>query len=509
MKNNEPNLKLTGLLNKQSSRKQINSSIKELEKAVHTIRLTALLAKGESKQQLKLSVKQLESQLTQIKLKAKIDKKELTSEIDRAFNSLSFKEIEAGISSGKTKLKIQKLIAYAKKAIQDTPVPLSLNLKINSLENFFDRLGSAFQMVGMTAGSFQKSLKTIQKNNLTLAKISVANHYTESETKNLGSASYSTASKYGMLSSDYLSAIHGFNNQGFYGKKGKSLGELSLKAQAAGSLSPETAQNYLLAANAAYNYKEDAKKLSDVLDGQIALASKYHVSLETMASVMEKAGSAASDAGIKINELSALAGTISENTKQDGAAIGEGIQSIILALQDISSDKIANTLQKANIAMAETAGSAEKLLSSVDILKDLSKAYNMLDEEAPLKNEITENIGQGHPEQLAALLAGWQKYENMLAVYSSGRGSAIETAGQSAQNLTGTLNTLSNSWTEFVNSIIHSDALKTGSALIDNIIQHASELIPTLSPLGTLGLEAGLSMGFKNTGKRRMSVRIS
>lgn len=509
MENNEPILKLTGLLNKQSSKKQINSSIKELEKAVHTIRLTAILARGESRQQLKQYARQLESQLTQIKLKAKIDKRELKTEIDKAFNSLSFKEIETGFNSGKTKLKIQKLIADAKKAIQDAPVPLNLNLKLDSLENFFDRLSSAFQMVRMTAGSFQKSLKTIQKNNSTLAKISEANHFTESETKSLGSASYGTASKYGMLSSDYLSAIHGFNNQGIYGQKGNSLGELSLKAQTAGSLSPETAQNYLLAANAAYKYKEDAKKLSDVLDGQIALAGKYHVSLETMASVIEKAGSAASNAGIKINELSALAGTIAENTRQDGEAIGEGIQSIISALQDISSDKITNTLQKANAAMAETAGSAENLRTPIEILKDLAIAYNALEEKTPLKNEITENIGQNHPEQLAALLAGWQEYENMLAEYSRGKSSAIETAGQSAQNLTGTLNRLSNSWTEFVNSIIHSDALKTGSVLIDNIIQHASELVPALSPLGTLGLEAGLYTSFKNTGKRRMSVRIS
>lgn len=63
------------MLNKSASKKQIDSDIRELEKAVSTVRLTALLAKGESRQQLQQFAKQLESHLAQIKLKAKIDKK--------------------------------------------------------------------------------------------------------------------------------------------------------------------------------------------------------------------------------------------------------------------------------------------------------------------------------------------------------------------------------------------------------------------------------------------------
>lgn len=122
--------------------------------------------------------------------------------------------------------------------------------------------------------------------------------------EHLGSSAFDTASKFGLLSSNYLEAVQEFNKHGFYGEAGKSLGELSLKAQAAGRLSSETAQNYLLAANAAYGYQGNAEKLSAVLDGQNAIASKHHTNLETMAAATETAGAAAANAGIKINELS-------------------------------------------------------------------------------------------------------------------------------------------------------------------------------------------------------------
>lgn len=526
------------MLNKSSSQKQINSDIRELEKTVSAIRLTAILAKGESRQQLNQLVEELENQLTQIKLKAKIDKKNLKTDIENTLNNLSFKEIETGISEGKTKLKIQKIIADTKKTVQRTPAFLDVDLKGNTLKNQLNtlqseaeatmngaqgkstnilkgliiginKISSAFGVAGLAVNNFQKSLKTIQKNDLILTNISKTSNSAKSEMEELGNSAFDTASKFGLLSSDYLTAVQEFNKHGFYGETGKSLGELSLKAQAAGSLNAEAAQNYLLAANSAYRYEGSAKKLSSVLDGQNAIANNHNTNMETMAAATEKAGFAAANAGIKINELSAMVGTISAGTGEEGAAIGTGITSLLEALQNVSSDKIVSTLQKAGASMTETANGADKLRNPIAILKDLAKTYNALDDSNPLKYEITTNIGQGYAEQLAALLKGWQDYENMLTEYSSGKGSAWEDAKQSAQDLSGILNKLSNSWTKLVNSMINPNIWKTGSNLFDNIIQQAAELVPALTPLGTLGLEAGLSTGFKNTGKCRMSVRIS
>lgn len=55
-------------MEKQKSKTQINTDIKDLEKLVRKLKLTATLAKGTSKTELNQTIKQLESQLRQIKL---------------------------------------------------------------------------------------------------------------------------------------------------------------------------------------------------------------------------------------------------------------------------------------------------------------------------------------------------------------------------------------------------------------------------------------------------------
>ena len=64
----------------------------------------------------------------------------------------------------------------------------------------------------------------------------------------------------------------------------------------------------------------------------------------------------------------------------------------------------------------------------------------------------------------------------------------------------GRLNALSNSWTEFVNSVVQSDTLKTGVNILNELVQGVTKLTSSLGSLGTIGLGAGLFAGIKNVG---------
>ena len=73
------------------------------------LRLTGTFAKGDTKKEMNACIKSLQSQLNHIKLSAKIDSRNLKSEVDKALNGMSFKDIDAlNIDGGKTKLKIRK-----------------------------------------------------------------------------------------------------------------------------------------------------------------------------------------------------------------------------------------------------------------------------------------------------------------------------------------------------------------------------------------------------------------
>lgn len=321
---NEFMIELLAKLDKKASTKQINSDLKELQKAVSALRLTATLSKGESKKAINQIIRQMEAQLNHIRLKAKLDQKNLKSDINKALNDITFKEIDL-VDSGKTKIKVQKVIADAKKIVQNNPISLNIELKkeklnnqlttyltkntkiresdillkeadklrnkiagindkdslrhatdsfqlfrsevsatgyqtksttdkIKSLVGGVTRLGSVVGVASMAINKFHESMKTIKTNDTILTEISKTSNSTQSEIEKIGDAAFDTASKFGQMSSDYLTAVQEMNRSGFYGKAGQALGELSLKAQAAGNISADVSQKYLLATSAAYGY---------------------------------------------------------------------------------------------------------------------------------------------------------------------------------------------------------------------------------------------------------------
>ena len=51
-----------------------------------------------------------------------------------------------------------------------------------------------------------------------------------------------------------------------------------------------------------------------------------------------------------------------------------------------------------------------------------------------------------------------------------------------------------------MNSVIQSDTLKTGVNILNELVQGVTKLTSALTPLGTIGLGAGLLAGIKNAG---------
>ena len=131
-------LDILGGLQQSKSKKQINSDIKQLEKAINILRLTATFAKADTKKELNAYIAQLSNQLSTIKLKAKIDNKSLKSEVNKALNNVSFKDIDSlNIDGNKTKLKLQKVISDAKVFVEKNPISVGINIesKKNKLDN--------------------------------------------------------------------------------------------------------------------------------------------------------------------------------------------------------------------------------------------------------------------------------------------------------------------------------------------------------------------------------------
>lgn len=305
-----------------------------------------------------------------------------------------------------------------------------------------------------------------------LTEVSKTSNMTSQQLKQLGMDAYDSASKYGRTASDYLTGVQEMNRSGFYGKKGTDMAEQSLLAQSAGDMDRELADRYILSLNSAYKYNGEAEKINATLDGMNSITNKNSVAMADMAEAMTKVGTVAAGYRVKVEDLSAMIGTMESVTKLGGDEIGNAGKAILINLQNITSSKIVDTLAKANASMVEIVNGTEKLRDPISILRDLAKTYNQLDEDDPLRAEITTNIGQKyHANTLSALLQNMELFDKMLVNYSEGEGSALEESNKSANNLTGTINRLSNSWTEFINSVVNSDGLKTGVNLINDLVK--------------------------------------
>ena len=112
-----------------------------------------------------------------------------------------------------------------------------------------------------------------------------------------------------------------------------------------------------------------------------------------MALAMTEAGTVAANYRVNIQDLSAMIGTMEAVTKSGGSEIGNAVKSILINLQNINSDKIVDTLAAAKAPMTEFVNGVEKLRDPITIIRDLSKTFNELDEDDPLRAEILTNIG--------------------------------------------------------------------------------------------------------------------
>lgn len=388
--------------------------------------------------------------------------------------------------------KIDKLISLLQEQIskpKESPISLfSINSAISAL-----------------VPKVKSAVSEIKELDKTLIEISKSSNITKNELKQLGISAYDTANNYGKTADNYLSSIKNISQSGTYGKKSEAMAEQSLLAQAAGNMSQEIADKYIIATNAAYKFNGVSEKINAVLDGQNSISIKNHIAFENIATAMENAASAASGYNVKVEDLSAIIGTIEAITGSGGRETGSGIKFILDSLQNINSDKITNTLNKANASMTEMANGTEKLRNPVSILKDLALTFNNLDNSNPLKTDILNNIaGTNHSEKLKALLQNIDIFDKMLYDYSNGTGSALEEANKNAETLAGNLNTLSNNWTGLINSVINTDELKTGINLLNSLVQGTSKLLDITGSFGITGLGAGLLAGIKNVGRDKM-----
>lgn len=134
---NEFLIDLLALLDKQKSKTQINTDIKNLEQLVRKLKLTATLARGNTKTEINQTIKQIEAQLRQVKIQAKMDHRQLNREINAALRNVSARDIQLNINSNSERLnaQVRRTVSQAREFVSRNPISINIDLKKEKLLN--------------------------------------------------------------------------------------------------------------------------------------------------------------------------------------------------------------------------------------------------------------------------------------------------------------------------------------------------------------------------------------
>ena len=134
---NEFVLDLLAMLDKQKSKAQINTDIKNLEQLVRKLKLTATLARGNTKTEINQTIKQIEAQLRQVKIQAKMDHRQLNREINTALRNVSARDIQLNINSNSERLnaQVRRTVSQAREFVSRNPISINIDLKKEKLLN--------------------------------------------------------------------------------------------------------------------------------------------------------------------------------------------------------------------------------------------------------------------------------------------------------------------------------------------------------------------------------------
>ena len=357
--------------------------------------------------------------------------------------------------------------------------------------------------------SIRRGINELKELDDILTEISKTSDLTTDQLKELGDVAFDSASKYGKKASDYLTGVQEMYRAGF--DNAEQMAELSLLAQSAGDMGSELSNDYIMATNAAYKYKGSIEELNEVLDSQNYITNNAAISMKDIADATTETASVAAQYGVQIDELSALIATATANTRESGSEVGTALKAILINLQDTTSKPVTETFNALGISMTKVVDGAEQLKTPIELIHELANAYNSLPEGDIMRANILNEIGQKrHANTLASILSDMESYNKMLELYNSNLAdnSAYNEAMKSANNLSGSLNRLSNTWSDTIENIVNSETLKNGVNFLNSLLSIVNTLTDKLGALGTIGVGASLFAGIKNVGEGKMLPSI-
>jgi TP901 family phage tail tape measure protein len=365
-------------------------------------------------------------------------------------------------------------------------------------------------IVSKTIGAFRDAISTMKAVDDEMVTVRKVTGFTAEQMEELRDRAYETASAYGEAADEYLNSVAAFARAG-YGEQADALAELATKTKLVGDTNAETAQQFLLSVDAAYQYKGNIEALTKVLDGANEIDNKYATSIEKLAEGLGTVAPVAAQAHVGIDELTAAIGTITAVTQRSGSEAARAFRALVLNIVGDTKTEIdegvtwttgeiaglKDVIRQYAPAAYEAAKATGEVIDPMEAIGGLAQSMkDGLLTEQKLMEMVSDIGGKLRTSQLLALIQNWDMYQSMLKDYANAVGSADKEVENALDSWTRKTNILKNEWTEFIQSMVSTDAVKGGLDVLIGAVEslntglgHAAVTAGAVS-LGLVGIQA-------------------
>lgn len=365
-------------------------------------------------------------------------------------------------------------------------------------------------IVSKTIGAFRDAISTMKAVDDEMVTVRKVTGFTAEQMEELRDRAYETASAYGEAADEYLNSVAAFARAG-YGEQADALAELATKTKLVGDTNAETAQQFLLSVDAAYQYKGNIDALTKVLDGANEIDNKYATSIEKLAEGLGTVAPVAAQAHVGIDELTAAIGTITAVTQRSGSEAARAFRALVLNIVGDTKTEIdegvtwttgeiaglKDVIRQYAPAAYEAAKATGEVIDPMEAIGGLAQSMkDGLLTEQKLMEMVSDIGGKLRTSQLLALIQNWDMYQSMLKDYANAVGSADKEISNAMDSWTRKTNILKNEWTEFIQSMVSTDAVKDGLDVLIGTVEilntdlgHAAVTAGAVS-LGLIGIQA-------------------
>lgn len=395
---------------------------------------------------------------------------------DLAAGNISYEDYTKGVDDAKSSLRqLQSEFSQTQKDTEK--LKNSTNVLGDSLGNIVKKI-VAWQVINASVAtvirSFKEAVQTMKEVDTELTAIQKVTNNTDAEMEKLSQHAYEVASQYGVAVTDYLESTGTFAKAG-YKELSEDMAELATKTQLVGDVNAETANQFLLAADAAFKMKGNVTELSTVLDKANVIENNYATSIEKISEGFPIVANVASMANMSIDQLMAMLGTITAVTQESGTKAATAARALILnimgdtetELEDgvtWTKDEIESLTQVLWTYSEEAMKAAQAtgtIVNPMEAVAGLAKAYKEgVLTQAELAKIESDLGGKLRTNQLDALIKNFDMYSEMLDKVKDSAGSADQEVGIMLDSWESKANILKNTWTEFIANTIDTDWAK-------------------------------------------------